>query len=307
MNFIGDSRSEYKGEKTMNHRLNLQQHVILFVIVALLLGAVILLATGGVNMATIRFPSLNAIDRSQEEVVDLSGQERAADLSAYRWQAMADFYENHGLLTRDNFDYEQAANNLAYRWQAMARFYEKNGILTRDNFDYEQAANNLAYRWQAMARFYEKNGMLTRDATPISAAVVGYAERLNAGDMDGALAFFDDNAVFYILGLPPEGFERLNGKEQIGDMFEENIASHFKMEVKVLSAVDNVVTAHVTTWHDFTREIGAAPIEATSIYVIKDSKITSGSWQVSGESLARLKTVLAEMEAEGPASLPYQR
>ena len=38
---------------------------------------------------------------------------------------------------------------------------------------------------------------------------MGYAERLNAGDLEGTLAYFDDNAKFYILGLPPEGFEML--------------------------------------------------------------------------------------------------
>lgn len=140
----------------------------------------------------------------------------------------------------------------------------------------------------------------TPAAAPISSAVTGYAERLNAGDLGGALAYFDDSAIFYILGLPPEGFEMLRGKEQIGGMFEENIASHFKMEVQVLGVEDDVVTARVTTWHDFTREIGAAPVEATSIYVIKDGKIASESWHVSEESLAKLKTALAEMMPPEP-------
>lgn len=86
--------------------------------------------------------------------------ERAADISAQRWQAMAHYYEAQGLLTRDAFDYEQAAENSAYRWQAMARYYDEHGLLTRDAFDYEQAAENSAYRWQAMARAYERMGLL---------------------------------------------------------------------------------------------------------------------------------------------------
>ncbi|MFN2134489.1 MAG: nuclear transport factor 2 family protein [Candidatus Promineifilaceae bacterium] len=262
----------------MNHRFDLRQLFVPFLVTLLLLGAVTLLVMHGGRTAAIQLPSLTAIDRSKEEPVDLAGQERAADISAFRWQAMA-------------------------------KFYEKNGMLTRDNFDYEQAADNLAYRWQAMARFYEKNGMLTRDPTPISAAVAGYAERLNAGDLEGALAYFDDNAIFYMLGLPPDGFEMLRGKEQIRGMFAENIASHFKMEVEVLSAKDNVVTARVTTWHDFTREIGVAPVEATSIYAIKDGKIASESWHVSEASVGKFKRALAEMmpaetEAEAPVETP---
>jgi hypothetical protein len=141
---------------------------------------------------------------------------------------------------------------------------------------------------------------------PISAAVMGYAERLNAGDLEGALAYFDDDAMFYVLGLPPGGFEMLSGKEQISTMLEENITSHFKMEVEVLSVVDDVVTARTTTWHDFTREIGVAPVEATEVYVIEDGKIATEAWHVSEESLAKFKGALAEIvpaEAE-PAPSP---
>lgn len=141
---------------------------------------------------------------------------------------------------------------------------------------------------------------------PISAAVMGYAERLNAGDLEGALAYFDDDAMFYVLGLPPGGFEMLSGKEQIRTMLEENITSHFKMEVEVLRVVDDVVTARTTTWHDFTREIGVAPVEATEVYVIEDGKIATEAWHVSEESLAKFKAALAEVlpaEAE-PAPSP---
>jgi len=87
----------------------------------------------------------------------------AADLSAARWQAMGEFYEEQGMLTRENFDYEQAADFSAARWQAMGEFYEEQGMLTRENFDYEQAADFSAARWQAMGEFYEEQGMLTRD------------------------------------------------------------------------------------------------------------------------------------------------
>jgi hypothetical protein len=52
---------------------------------------------------------------------------------------MANYYEDNGLLTRDNFDYEKAADVSAAHWQAMANYYEDNGLLTRDNFDYEKA------------------------------------------------------------------------------------------------------------------------------------------------------------------------
>lgn len=60
------------------------------------------------------------------------------------------------------FDYDEAVNTLTFRWQAMADFYEKNGLLTRDTFDYDEAAENLAYRWQALAKFYDDHGLLNK-------------------------------------------------------------------------------------------------------------------------------------------------
>ena len=138
---------------------------------------------------------------------------------------------------------------------------------------------------------------------PISAVVVGYAERLSAGDLEGTLAFFDDNARMYLFGLPPTGTDLYNGKEQIKTMLEENIANHFKMEVEVLDVDEDVVTARTTTWHDFTREIGVAPLEATAVYVIKDGKITTEAWHVSEESLAKIKNALGDMPPEPAAQV----
>ena len=53
------------------------------------------------------------------------------------------------------------------------------------------------------------------------------------------LAYFHDDENLYMLGLPPGGFEILRGKDQIQPMSEENIASHFKMQVEVFSVVDD--------------------------------------------------------------------
>jgi hypothetical protein len=52
----------------------------------------------------------------------------AADISAYRWQAMAKFYSTHqGNIPVTGVDLTtlSAADVSAYRWQAMAEFYAK--------------------------------------------------------------------------------------------------------------------------------------------------------------------------------------
>jgi hypothetical protein len=81
-------------------------------------------------------------------------------------------------------------------------------------------------------------------------------------DKRRTLAYFHDDADLYLLGLPPGGIEILRGKDQIQPEFEENIAGRFKMQVELFSVVDDAVAARTTTWHDFTREITDAPVEA---------------------------------------------
>lgn len=143
----------------MNKSINLQQTA------AMLLALLLVTATGilvlnTLNPGSIQFsPSLPAGQVRTEEVVGFD-YDKAADLSAYRWQAMAQYYKDHGLLTRDDFDYVKAANLLAYRWRAMARFYQDHDMLTRAYRASDEAADNMAFRWLAMARFYEKHGLL---------------------------------------------------------------------------------------------------------------------------------------------------
>jgi hypothetical protein len=82
--------------------------------------------------------------------------ERAAEINAARWQAMADFYQGYDGL---NYDSEQAAETNAARWEAMGHFYEEQARL---NLDYERASETNAARWQAMADFYEKAEPISR-------------------------------------------------------------------------------------------------------------------------------------------------
>jgi hypothetical protein len=67
--------------------------------------------------------------QSSAASAEIVSTEAAADISAARWLAMARFYEENGLLTRDPFDYERAADISAARWLAMGKAYERMGLL----------------------------------------------------------------------------------------------------------------------------------------------------------------------------------
>lgn len=104
-----------------------------------------------------------AVDQKMSYAVDKSPARMDPDEAmAARWLAMGKYYQDHNLLTRDDFDYEQAADNMAARWLAMGKYYEDHDLLTRDDFDYEQAADDMAARWIAMGTYYEKQGLLNK-------------------------------------------------------------------------------------------------------------------------------------------------
>ncbi len=139
----------------MNQKITLQQ-TIPFLLGLLLVGAFVLLILNLSNPLAIQsVPDLSG-NRPGATTAESFDYEQAANISAMRWQAMAEFYEAQGMLTRDNFDYEQAAENSAYRWNAMAEAYEKMGLLN-DRMD---PGDVMAYRWTAMGRAYERMGLL---------------------------------------------------------------------------------------------------------------------------------------------------
>lgn len=141
----------------MNQRVNTQQIVPMLFVVLLLasLGLVVRFVGRDTTVLIAARPPAKSIAQPS---IDAFGAAEAAELSAARWQAMAEFYEENGMLTRDSFDYVQAAELSAHRWQAMARFYEENGLLNNKMNPGELSA----YRWNAMARAYERMSLLNK-------------------------------------------------------------------------------------------------------------------------------------------------
>jgi hypothetical protein len=113
---------------------------------------------------------INSLFRSRSAVQTPFNSAAAADLSAYRWQAMANFYKDNDLLNSGTFDSVAAADLSAYRWQAMANFYKDNDLLNSGTFDSAAAADLSAYRWQAMANFYKDNDLLNSGTFDSAAA-----------------------------------------------------------------------------------------------------------------------------------------
>lgn len=129
------------------------------------------------------------------------------------------------------------------------------------------------------------------------------AAAFSAGDLEGGMAYWADDAIWYIFGLPPNGSEMLRGKEAIRAELENEIAAHLTWKVEPKWGADNVVTSHDTTWLDFTRQIGVAPVQGTGQYLVENGKIVTYAWTIAPESLGKLKAALAELPT-GPTAEP---
>lgn len=138
----------------------------------------------------------------------------------------------------------------------------------------------------------------TISSDPALEVVQKMMERFNAGDLEGVRQYWADDARVYFFGLPPTGAEVYLGWEAIRPVWEENIANHLAWELQDPQVNGDIVTGKVRTWHDFTRSIGVAPLEATEVWLVQDGKIKSDAWTVDEASLERIKKVLAEAPAE---------
>lgn len=127
-----------------------------------------------------------------------------------------------------------------------------------------------------------------------SEIVTDMVARMNAGDVEGSLAYFADDATAYIIGLPPTGMEVYAGKEQIRALWQDSVANHFQWEVDITSSNGGINYVKAKTWHDFTRQLGVAPLEYNDVYEVKDGKITTYGTTITTEALARFKPAFAE-------------
>ena len=137
-----------------------------------------------------------------------------------------------------------------------------------------------------------------------SEIVLNMVDALNNGDVEGSLAYFADDALVYLMGFPPTGIEVYHGHEQIGSLWQDSVDNHFRWETEVISAPGDIVNVRAKTWHDFTNQLGVAPLEYIDVYELKDGKIvTYGSW-LTVESLDRFKPAFFAAAPPEPTVTP---
>lgn len=73
--------------------------------------------------------------------------------------------------------------------------------------------------------------------------------------------------------------------------------------MNITSTDGNIVNVKAKTWHDFTRQLGVAPLEYSDVYEVKDGKITTYGTTITADALAEFKSAFAEfVPPEEPAA-----
>jgi hypothetical protein len=120
---------------------------IIFILMLVVLSLLTACQSANPNLVMAAAPE----DVASEAYTDFD-YEQAAEVKAFRWNAIARGYEKLGLLNT-NMD---PGDVKAFRWNAIARGYEKLGMLNA-NMD---PGDVKAFRWNAIARGYERLGLL---------------------------------------------------------------------------------------------------------------------------------------------------
>lgn len=131
-----------------------------------------------------------------------------------------------------------------------------------------------------------------------SVPVVGEVIPLNAGDVERALTYWADNAKVKLLGVPAGVRDSYSGREELRGWFKKLVAQHVQIRVKVIKVQGDTVTTRTEFWNDLTRQLGAAPLVATEVYVVNEGAITSLTVTISPKTWLRFQCAL-QVQHEG--------
>jgi ketosteroid isomerase-like protein len=118
-------------------------------------------------------------------------------------------------------------------------------------------------------------------------------KKFAAGDLEGSLAHWADDAVVKLIGVLPGEPDTYQGKEQLRAWLKDLSAIHFEIQEELIEVEGDMLTVGALNWSDQTRQLGVAPLEGTEVYVVKNDKITSMTWTITSESQTKLQAALS--------------
>ena len=139
--------------------------------------------------------------------------------------------------------------------------------------------------------------------------VEAMVEELNAGDLLGALAYFDEDARAYYIGVPPAPVEVAHGRAGICGVLAKHISDQLKWNLVVTSDLSGVTTAVNETviradseiWLDSYQQAGMESNRFFDTFRVIDGKIVDYVAILSEESLTKWRPFIAAAQSADTA------
>ena len=135
-------------------------------------------------------------------------------------------------------------------------------------------------------------GTLNAQTMTPEEVVTAMIEAENAGDLEAQIALFADDAVYAILPPPPDMPEPIVGTDAIRARRAGVAAVNGESSTEITQVDGNIVTTLSRYSDDGIKSMGLDYIEGVEEYVIEDGKITSYTWTMTDESLAKLQAAM---------------
>jgi hypothetical protein len=127
--------------------------------------------------------------------------------------------------------------------------------------------------------------------------VMAMIEAESAGDLEAQIALFADDAVYTLIPLPPDMSGPLVGEDAIRARRAGLAAVNAEGSTEIQQVDGNTVTTLSRYTDDELRGMGIDYIEGIEEYIVQDGKITSYTWTMTDESLAKLMAAMPPPEA----------
>ena len=134
------------------------------------------------------------------------------------------------------------------------------------------------------------------NASSIANLVLASVNALNGGDVEGATAYFADDAVVKLVGLPPSEPDTFTGKPAVRAWLEGLRATNFTIQLEVQKVEGDAVISKALTWSDPTRQLGIAPLMGIEVDIVRDGKIAQAIWTISPESQAKMQAAMMQTQ-----------
>jgi SnoaL-like domain len=118
-------------------------------------------------------------------------------------------------------------------------------------------------------------------STALTLLAVQFESALNRGDVEAAMAMFEDQAE---VKIPPDVY---TGQAQIRGWLDYLVANHFAAEPGFRRASGDRVTWSLAVRSDYLSRLGLASLDGTATLVAHDGKIASYTFVLSRDSAAR--------------------